>query len=109
MQQVADRIAGYPTSCRESDPVMSLRSVRVVASFAGQTGDQTGMGSELSHLDNAALVREHERSLKGLTSLDPDVPDWVREIRVMYHNYVLRELLTRSAAALALQTRHLQR
>jgi hypothetical protein len=56
------------------------------------------MVSELSRLDDQALIREHEKSLKSLTTLDTDVPEWVREIRVEYHNYVLRELLMRRAA-----------
>ena len=64
------------------------------------------MGSELSHLNDEALIREHEKSLKSLTSLDCDVPDWVREIRVVYHNYVLRELLERRASALAQRVGH---
>ena len=69
------------------------------------------MGSQLSHLDDEALIREHEKSLKSLKSLDADVADWVREIRVAYHNYVLRELLVRRAAALAerSQIRHQRR
>ncbi|HET6474107.1 MAG TPA: hypothetical protein VFG38_19875 [Pseudomonadales bacterium] len=53
------------------------------------------MESRLSELSDDALLREHEKSLKCLRSLDSEVPDWVREIRVMYHHDLINELLER--------------
>jgi len=55
------------------------------------------MESRLSELDDEALLREHEKSLRSLKGLDSDVPDGVREIRVMYHHYLINELLERKS------------
>ena len=64
------------------------------------------MEFRLSDLDDEALVREHEKSLKCLRSLDSDVPDWVREVRVMYHHYLINELLRRRGLTLFQQLAH---
>lgn len=53
------------------------------------------MEFRLSDLDDETLLREYEKSLKGLRSLNFDVPDWVREVRVMYHHYLINELVRR--------------
>ena len=57
----------------------------------------------LSDLDDEALLREHEKSRKGLSSLDSDVPEWVREIRVMYHHCLINELLQRRGSMVVQQ------
>jgi len=61
------------------------------------------MESRLSELDDDALRREHEKSSKSLRSLDSDVPEWVREIRVMYHHYIINEMLERRRSVAAWQ------
>ena len=57
------------------------------------------MRFELSELNDDLLLRDYRQSIQRLKTLDPTAPKWVREIRVMYHTYVGKEIAARGLPA----------
>jgi hypothetical protein len=58
------------------------------------------VGTPLSEVDDAVLLREYKLSIKRLEGLDPALPKGWRDIRVMYHDYIGRELSRRRLVSL---------
>jgi hypothetical protein len=49
----------------------------------------------LSELDDETLMREYRWAFKHLTSLDPELPKPIRDIRASYWDYIGEELAAR--------------